>query len=175
MTSAATARARARRQLRTAGEAAVPHIRPRNAETRSHLRVVEQPESSRGRSVSKATLVVFLLCVFTIAVIVFQATIAEQQLRLDALSRDLRAAELNYDNLRQERAELLMPNRLREEALLMGMYQGLSTKFLEVSAETVAEVKASTSKMNPLFADPSAVETTAGDIAALEPAQERRP
>jgi hypothetical protein len=77
------------------------------------------PQPVRGRSaVSRATLVVFTLTVFTIAVVVFQATIAEQQLRLDALTQDLRLAESHYDNLRQERAELLSPSRLREEAVV---------------------------------------------------------
>jgi len=175
MTSSATARARARRQLREAGEASVPQIQPRKQQSGSHLRVVPQPETNRSRTVSKATLVVLLLCGFTIAVIVFQATIAEQQLRLDSLTRDLRAAEQHYDNLRQQRAELLMPSRLREEAVMMGMYQGLSTKFLEVPADVVAEVKASTSKMNPLFAEPSAAVASAGVIAQMEPLQARQP
>jgi hypothetical protein len=116
-------------------------------------------------------LVVFTLTIFTIGVIVFQATIAEQQLRLDALTKDLRLAESHYDNLRQERAELLSPSRLREEAVMMGMYQGLSTKFVEVSPEVVAEVMSSTAKMNPLFADPPAGVASAGAIARIQPVE----
>jgi len=108
-------------------------------------------------------------------VIVFQATIAEQQLRLDALTTDLRLAEVHYDNLRQQRAELLMPSRLREEAVMMGMYQGMSTKFMEVPAGVVAEVMASTSKMNPLFAEPSAAIASAGAIAAAQPVEVGQP
>lgn len=190
MTSSATARARARRQLQHSGQVSVPRISRRRdgsaervpeyidaaptpaprheRESGSHLRVVPQPV--RGRSaVSRATLVVFTLTVFTIAVVVFQATIAEQQLRLDALTQDLRLAESHYDNLRQERAELLSPSRLREEAVMMGMYQGLSTKFVEVPAQVVAEVMASTSKMNPLFADPPAGVASAGALAQMQP------
>jgi hypothetical protein len=174
MTSSATARARARRQLRDTGVEAIPHVSPRRDDT-SHLRLVAPAEQSRGRAVSRATVLVLLLCVLTIAVIIFQATIAEQQLKLDALTRDLRLAEVHYDNLRQQRAELLMPNRLREEAVMMGMYQGLSTKFLEVPADVVAEVMAGTSKMNPVFADPSRVVTSAGVIADLGPIEVSRP
>jgi hypothetical protein len=175
MTSSATARARARRQLRTAGIDSVPHIAPREQESTSHLRVVPRPEVQRRRMVPRATLFVFGISVFIIAVIIFQATIAEQQLRLDALTRDLRMAEAHYDNLRQQRAELLMPVRLREEAVMMGMYQGFSTKFVEVPAEVVAEVMASTAKMNPQFADPSTSAVSAGVIAQADPLVEGQP
>ena len=205
MTSSATARARARRQMRNSGSAAVPSISrrrdgsavrafdvdeagfeqatsgttaPRRApesESGSHLRVVAQPVNRRSRAMSRATVMVLSISTFIIAVIVFQATIAEQQLRLDSLTNDLRLAETHYDNLRQQRAELLMPTRLREEAVMMGMYQGMSTKFMEVPADVVAEVMASTSKMNPLFADPSAAVASAGAIAQMVPLQAGQP
>jgi cell division protein FtsL len=151
---------------------------PRRApesESGSHLRVVAQPVNRRSRAMSRATVMVLSISTFIIAVIVFQATIAEQQLRLDSLTTDLRLAETHYDNLRQQRAELLMPTRLREEAVMMGMYQGMSTKFMEVPADVVAEVMASTSKMNPLFADPSAAVASAGAIAQMAPLQAGQP
>jgi len=205
MTSSATARARARRQMRNSGSAAVPSISrrrdgsavralevdeaefeqatsgataPRRApegDSGSHLRVVAQPVNRRSRAMSRASVMVLCISAFIIAVIVFQATIAEQQLRLDSLTTDLRLAETHYDNLRQQRAELLMPTRLREEAVMMGMYQGMSTKFMEVPADVVAEVMASTSKMNPLFADPSAAVASAGAIAQMAPLQAGQP
>lgn len=205
MTSSATARARARRQMRNSGSASVPNISRRRdgsavralaveeleiehemhavsaprrtpeQESGSHLRVVAQPAARRSRAMSRATVMVLMLSTFIIGVIVFQATIAEQQLRLDSLTNDLRLAETHYDNLRQQRAELLMPTRLREEAVMMGMYQGMSTKFMEVPADVVAEVMASTSKMNPLFADPSAAVASAGAIAQMAPLQAGQP
>lgn len=159
MTSAATARARARRQLRTGD--AIPEIRrsepATREESRAHLRVLPEPAPvSHRRTLSKLSLVVLGLSGFIIAVIVFQATIAEQQLRLDRVSNDLRMAETHYDNLRQQRAELLAPTRLREEAMMLGMYQGLTAKFVAVPASVVAEVLASTANMDPLFAEPPA-------------------
>jgi hypothetical protein len=143
----------------------IPSTKP---ESGTHLRLVERPVRSRNRAMSRFTLVMLMLSAFVTAVIVFQATIAEQQLRLDALTRDLRMAEVHHDNLRQQRAELLMPNRLREEAVMMGMYQGMSTEFLEIPAEIVAEVMASTSRMNRLFADPSPAIASAGAIAPVQ-------
>lgn len=169
VTSAATARARARRQL-PHGDA-VPEIRssrqagrtsPREATrdaTRPDLRIVPQPEPtavSHRSTLSKLSIFVVTLSVFIILVIVFQATIAEQQLRLDRVSNDLRMAETHYDNLRQQRAELLAPVRLREEAMMLGMYQGLTAKFVEVPADIVAAVMISTANMDPMFADPPA-------------------
>lgn len=169
MTSAATARARARRQLQLGD--AVPEIQParrvgrtspreatRDA-TRPDLRIVPQPEPvavSHRSTLSKLGIFVVMLSVFIILVIVFQATIAEQQLRLDRVSNDLRMAETHYDNLRQQRAELLAPVRLREEAMMLGMYQGMTAKFVEVPADIVAAVMISTANMDPMFADPPA-------------------
>lgn len=175
MTSSATARARARRQIRGAGVDSIPDIERRDRESDSHLRVVPRPESRRRRATSRATVVAFGICTFISAVIAFQAMIAEQQLRLDALTRDLRMAESHYDNLRQQRAELLMPSRLREEAVMMGMYQGLTAKFLEVPADVVAEVMASTSKMSPIFAEPSAAVASTGVIEQSDPVVEGQP
>lgn len=175
MTSSATARARARRQMHASGEIEAPQIQRRASRvapevqaTGSHLRLV--PTETRRRSaVSKMTFVVIFLAICAVVVIIFQATIAEQQLRLDALTNDLRMAEVHHNKLRQERAELLSPSRLREEAVMMGMYQGMSTTFTEIPADVVAEVMASTAKMNPLFRDPLPAVTSAGALAALQP------
>jgi hypothetical protein len=177
MTSSATARARVRRQMRAGGEAAVPQIERRTHESGSHLRVVPQPAptANRSRAISKVSGVLFLLASFITLVIILQATVAEQQLRLDALTRDLRAAEVHHDNLRQQRAELLTPGRLREEAVMLGMYQGMSTEFLDVPADVVAGVMTSTAKMNPLFADPSPAVASAGALAQMQPVEGQQP
>lgn len=180
MTSSAAARARARRQPSGANDSMIPQIarrangaktktsRQETTESSSHLRVLPAVAPRRA-NMSRPALVVLMLALFTIGVIVFQATIAEQQLRLDALTNDLRLAELHYNDLRQERAELLSPSRLREEAVMMGMYQGLNTKFQEIPAGIVAEVMASTAKMNPIFRDASPSAASAGVLKQFQP------
>ena len=180
MTASATARARARRHTLVGQDlpasSNAPAPRPKRG-TDSHLRLVPQP-APRRRAVSRATratLVVTAISAFIIAVVIFQATIAEQQLRLDALTKDLRMAEAHYNNLRQERAELLSPSRLREQAVMLGMYQGLSTKFKEVPADVVAQVMISTAKMNPLFADPAPGVASAGAVAQMRPVEVEQP
>jgi hypothetical protein len=58
---------------------------------------------------------------------------------------------------------------------MMGMYQGMSTEFLEIPADVVAEVMASTSRMNPLFANPSPAVASAGAIAQMQRSEASQP
>lgn len=127
-----------------------PH-RQRPAPADRHLAVV--PEESR-RTVSYVVFVMATILALVAIVIGFQAFIAEQQLKLDRVTTDLGLARLNYDGLRQQRADLLAPDYLREKARLMGMAQGLGSRFMEVPADIVAEVVAATGKMDPAFAEP---------------------
>jgi len=87
----------------------------------------------------------------------FQAVIAEQQLKLDHVSGELRLAKLYQDQLRQERAGLLAPEYLRTQAGLQGMAQGLGSRFVEVPQDVVAQVVIATALMDPAIAEPSAM------------------
>jgi len=87
----------------------------------------------------------------------FQAVIAEQQLKLDHVSGELRLAKLYQDQLRQERAGLLAPEYLRTQAGLQGMAQGLGSRFVEVPQDVVAQVVIATALMDPTIAEPSAM------------------
>ena len=130
-----------------------------------YLRLVPPVQHTpRVRVAPRVSLLVVFMVVGVIMVVIFQAMIAEQQLRLDAVSKDLQLAEYNYEDLRQERAELLAPNRLRYEAMMLGMYQGLSTKFVEVPADIVAAVAAATGKMDPQLAEPLPGTRSAVDV-----------
>lgn len=136
--------------------ALAPERRPRRqdpAPTKRHLTVV--PQESR-RKVSYAVVVVMTIFALMAGVIGFQAFIAEQQLKLDQVSTDLRLARLNFDELRQQRADLLAPDYLRERARLMGMSQGLGSRFMEVPVDIVTQVVIATGKMDPVFAEPGA-------------------
>lgn len=103
-----------------------------------------------GRVVATIALFVSVLGL----VVVMQTLIAEQQLELDRTLTDVRLAQQHYDELRQTRAELRAPSHLIAQARLLGMMNGLSAKFQEVSPEAVARVMASTGSMDPLFALP---------------------
>ena len=135
-----------------------------------HLKVVSQ-ESRRRVSIVMFAVAVVLTMVAS--VIGFQAFIAEQQLTLDRVSTDLHLAKRNYDELRQQRADLMAPDYLREKARLMFMRQGVGSRFVEVPADVVAEVVASTGLMNPKIADPAitAQPTIGGLESLMQPTQ----
>ncbi len=69
-----------------------------------------------------------------------QARLAQTQLELDSLDRDLADAKETYDLLRRQRAELLAPERLAAEAKALGMAPGENTEFVSVPPEIVAQV-----------------------------------
>jgi hypothetical protein len=103
----------------------------------------------------------------------FQAVIAEQQLKLDHVSSELRLAKLYQDQLRQERAGLLAPEFLRTQAGLQGMAQGLGSRFVEVPQDVVAQVVIATALMDPKIAEPSATSrfNPLAPLAALQQEQ----
>lgn len=125
--------------------------RQRSAPPERHLSVV--PQESH-RTVSYVVFVMVTIFAMVAIVIGFQAFIAEQQLNLDRVTTDLRLARLNYDELRQQRADLLAPDYLRDRARAMGMAQGLGSRFMEIPADVVVEVVVATGKMDPAFANP---------------------
>ena len=88
-------------------------------------------------------------------VIGFQAYIAQQQLTLDNVTSELRLAKRYHDELRQERAGLIAPDYLREQAAIEGMTQGLGARFVEVPESAVATVAIATGNMDPVIAEPS--------------------
>jgi hypothetical protein len=69
---------------------------------------------------------------------VFHTQLAERQLRLDRLDRQVSAERERFDELRYERAELRSPVRLAEAATALGMYRGEVSTFVTVTPEAVA-------------------------------------
>jgi len=69
---------------------------------------------------------------------VFHTQLAERQLRLDRLDRQVSAERERFDELRYERAELRSPVRLADAASALGMYRGEASTFVAVTPEAVA-------------------------------------
>ena len=67
--------------------------------------------------------------------------LAQRQLTLDTLDRNIRDAHEQYDVLRRERAELRSPGRLAVEATNLGMVPASQTEFVSIDADVVAEVQ----------------------------------
>ena len=119
-----------------------------------HLALVPQATRRTIRLFAAGAVGLFLLMSIAIG---FQAVIAEQQLKLDHVSSELRLAKLYQDQLRQERASLLALEYLRTQAGLQGMSQGLGSRFVEVPQDVVAQVVIATGSMDPKIAEPSAM------------------
>lgn len=140
---------------------ATEHVPRRQPQRQTQRNVPVRPERHLSvvpdvghRTISYVLLVMVSVFAMMAIVIGFQAFIAEQQLKLDKVTTDLRLARLNFDELRQQRADLLAPDYLRERARLMGMSQGLGARFIEVPADVVAQVVAATGTMDSVFAEP---------------------
>jgi cell division protein FtsL len=150
------------RMRRPAGSVVQPARQPRNKSKstsqpteRPDLRLVETVHVKRFSLVTSALIII--ACVLA-SIVVFQTVIAEQQLRLDKITTDVRLARVHYDELRQQRAELRAPDYLREKAMMLGMSQGMSAKFEEVPADVVASVIAATGDMDKEILNPPMLE-----------------
>ena len=115
------------------------------------LRVVRPVTKSKF---SKATTLIVVVTSVLAFIVIFQTVIAEQQLRLDRVSTDVRLARQHYNELRQQRAELRAPDYLRAQAIILGMWPGSGAKFEDVPAEVVTMVLASTGEMDEAIAKP---------------------
>ena len=69
---------------------------------------------------------------------VFHTQLAERQLDLDRLDRQVSAERERFDELRYERAELRSPVRLAAVASELGMRRGRASTFVSVTPEAVA-------------------------------------
>ena len=69
---------------------------------------------------------------------VFHTQLAERQLEIDRLERSVQAEREMFDALRHERAVLRSPQRLSDEADLLGMGPGETSRFVSVDAWVVA-------------------------------------
>jgi hypothetical protein len=108
--------------------------------------------------------------VLAVLVVMFQTVIAQQQLKLDKITTEVRLARFHYDELRQQRAELRAPDNLREQAMLLGMSQGVAASFSEIPSDVVAMVLAATGSMDKEISQPPMLEDLASQtISGVTP------
>ena len=106
---------------------------------RSHLQLVPR----RSHTARIVALVAVVLCALMLATAAFQTRLLPRQMGLDDLDRQIRAARLHYDDLREQRAELLSPSRLTAQAQRLGMVPVDSNVFLAIDPDVVATVQMS--------------------------------
>lgn len=86
----------------------------------------------------------------------YQTQLAQRQLRLDVLDRELRTSMQQYEALRRERAELLAPDRLAQIAESYAMRSSTDGEFVMVAPDVQVAVQQSTGSLDqdpPLFGD----------------------
>jgi len=111
---------------------------------RRHLTVVEPV--GRGAVGAFALFIAGLFVIVTL-VVAFHATIAAQQLEIDKVTADLRAARRYHDELRQVRAALLDPEVLRQRAEAEGMTPGRTGRFVPIPPDVAVAVAVATGRM----------------------------
>jgi hypothetical protein len=114
-------------------------------EQRPEFRVVPR----RRLAANAAAIAVVVIGVLMLAAVVLHTRLAERQLRIDRLERQVAAERSNFDVLRQQRAELRSPTRLATEATGLGMFTAIETEFIGVDPYVLAQVLAATGTIDP--------------------------
>lgn len=114
---------------------AVLHIRPLNRATgqpapeRPVLRLVAGRR--RWPAVVGSSLLVFVM-VAMLGAAVFHTQLAQRQVEIDTLEREVQEERERFDALRLERAVLRSPERIATEATALGMVRGQTSLFVQV-------------------------------------------
>jgi cell division protein FtsL len=114
-------------------------------EQRPQFRVVPR----RRLAANFAAISVVVIGVLMLAAVVLQTRLAERQLEIDRLERQVSAAHANFDVLRQQRADLRSPTRLAAEASGLGMFTAVETEFVAIDPLVVAQILAATGTIDP--------------------------
>jgi cell division protein FtsL len=120
-----------------------PRVAPRPsprpvAERATELSVVPR----RKRAFRLAALAFVVVFASMLALTIFEIRIAQNQLELDRTNRRVDQAQLQFDQLRKQNAQLRSPDRLVAEATKAGMLPGRNGAFLIVDPSVVAAVRA---------------------------------
>lgn len=119
-------------------DAAVPaRVRPRPSPTEEpsgrHLRVVDERTARHRRQVRIGIWVFGVLSAVSVFVVVaFHVMVAQSQLQLDRVNRQMTVEQQRYERLRLEVATAAAPPRIAAMAQQLGMVPGGPSTFLSV-------------------------------------------
>lgn len=83
-------------------------------------------------------LVLVAVMVAMLGAAVFHTQLAERQLAIDDLERQVQAERERFDELRRDRAVLRSPQRIADEADALGMVRGETSRFITVDPMKLA-------------------------------------
>jgi hypothetical protein len=116
----------------------------------SRPRLVEKQRGGRAFWVLVVSGV--LVCgVFFLAALV-HVELAQQQMKLDSLTKTVSMARDNYNVLRHQRSLLVSPDNLSSQAARLGMKPSTQARFVAVDPDIIAGVLASTGDLSDLVA-----------------------
>jgi hypothetical protein len=69
---------------------------------------------------------------------VFHTQLAERQLEIDQLDRQVQEERERFDELRRDRAVLRSPQRIADEAAALGMVRGATSRFIGIEPMALA-------------------------------------
>ncbi len=135
-----------RDEIRAGAHAEAEFIRTVSASTndvplervRPPLRVVPP----RKRAIRVGTVVFSALFLTLLCITVFQVQLAERQIGVERINREIEIARDRFDTLRKENARLSSPDVISAEAKQLGMSQGTPQKAVATDADAVAEATA---------------------------------
>jgi hypothetical protein len=97
--------------------------------SRPDLQVV--PTRRRWPAVAGAVVLLAVMAAM-LGAAVFHTQLAERQLKIDHLERQVQEERARFDELRRDRAVLRSPQRIAEEAGALGMMPGETSRFVQV-------------------------------------------
>jgi cell division protein FtsL len=117
-----------------AGVGSRPAPRPTPEEPSGrHLRVVDEHAQRQQRQMRMGIWAFGVLSAVSVFVIVaFHVGVAQSQLQLDRLNRQMTVEQQRYERLRLDVASLAAPNRIAQRAQELGMKPGGPSTFLQV-------------------------------------------
>lgn len=120
---------------------------------------IDSVETTRQRpslvllpSVRPSRIGLAVLCLAVVAsllgVVMLRTHMAEQQMKIDSLNRDISRARAHFETLRAERASLQSPTHLMGLAQQLGLTPGVGVRVVEIPADIAAEVAANVGKID---------------------------
>ena len=136
------------------------------ATARPQLTVVPR----RRRTARFVAVAAFLVSSLMLGAAAFQTQLASRQVQLDRIDAQIRAARVDFNELRRQRAELRSPERLAEMGSSLGMRAATKTEVMEISPDVVAAVQQSAGgaldgdieAVDPVFEEFKVVKSIAG-------------
>ena len=138
------------------------------------IRPAEHPQLTvvprRRRTARLVTVAAFCVSCLMLGAAAFQTQLARRQVELDRIDSQIRTARHDFNDLREQRAELRAPQRLAASGAALGMRSATKTEFIDIDPAVVAEVQQSaggvfdpgTEVSDPVFEQFKVVKSIAG-------------